>query len=500
MGVLIKDLTGAETKLTEFGIGLDNLERAVRDYLNIERGNGSMKIFWNRIESVVVHSREDIMIQFRDGNSMDHVKPSFGRLVGIDESGFTVAFEFANLQSITLLRDTSVPEREALIRDIPILAKRTLLNSSYTCTCQLEPDKEGILVTLDVFFQNKLATNGHKTFRLPDHHIFSASGESVSITIMSKGLINLGRYDPRTAFALAQALNRLNALLFEEISGTNDGAVSQHSNVLSQLTEKQAISEDRLAVAVNQTSAQKETFSIIEIPHSLMVAPAGIEFVFVKGGTFQMGKSFAGDSSDQKPVHTVTLSDFYLGKTEVTVAQYRTFCNATAKKMPSQPKWGWEDNYPIVSISWKDAIDFCKWAGCRLPTEAEWEYAAKGGSQSKGYIYSGSNNIDDVACYGSPKPLPVATKKSNELGIYDMSGNAWEFCSDCFSDYSSDAQINPLGPENSKWGHREHVMRGGTFSSGSHEIGPRSDCYPSYRSYVGDWIHQCYGFRCAKTP
>jgi TIR domain len=216
VGLLIMDSKGVETTLTEFGIGFPKLETAVKGYFNIERGTGSMSIPWDSIESIGIHGRDDVHVLFRDGKSLDHVKPRLGTLVGIDASGFTAVFEFANLRSVTPLRDTSVPELEAIIRDIPILAKRTLPNSSYTCALTLEPDREGVTVTVEIFFQSKIAATGTQTFRMPGPHKFSAGDDSVSISIGTDGSVNLGRFDRGTAHALAHALNRLNELLAEE--------------------------------------------------------------------------------------------------------------------------------------------------------------------------------------------------------------------------------------------------------------------------------------------
>jgi len=200
---------------------------------------------------------------------------------------------------------------------------------------------------------------------------------------------------------------------------------------------------------------------------------SGIDFnmVFVKGGTFIMGATSeqCDDAyDDEKPTHRVTLSDYYIGETQVTQELWQTV-------MGSNPSEFKGSNLPVENVCWKDCHEFIRKLNSmtgqkfRLPTEAEWEYAARGGNKSKGYKYSGSNNIDDVAWYwknsgdiylvgsdnnwnfdrvfnNNRKTHSVATKSPNELGIYDMSGNVWEWCQDWYDDYSSDAQTNPIGP------------------------------------------------------
>lgn len=206
--------------------------------------------------------------------------------------------------------------------------------------------------------------------------------------------------------------------------------------------------------------------------------------VFVQGGTFQMGSNDGSD--DEKPIHSVTLSDFYISKYEVTQKEWE-------KIMGYNPSDWKGKNLPVESVSWYDAVEFCNKKsqvesltscytgsekntkcnfsanGYRLPTEAEWEYAAKGGHLANGsnllnggYNYSGSNNIGDVAWYSSnsgSKTHSVGTKKANELGIYDMSGNVWEWCNDWKGNYSSGSQTNPRGPN---WG-MSRVFRGGSW-------------------------------------
>ncbi len=234
-----------------------------------------------------------------------------------------------------------------------------------------------------------------------------------------------------------------------------------------------------------------------------------LDLVIVEKGSFIMGDTWGDGDSDEKPTHKVTLTyDFGLGKYETTFDEYDAFCEATGRRKPPDSGWG-RGSRPVINVSWWDAIAYCNWLsekeglpraytgkgklldkegritadpskilGYRLPTEAEWEYAAKGGSQSKGYKYSGSNNIDDVAWYwqnsgdkyltgdwdkdtimeNNCRTQEVGKKAPNELGIYDMSGNVWEWCSGWYGRYSSSAQTNPYNNSGS-----DRVLRGGSW-------------------------------------
>jgi len=224
-----------------------------------------------------------------------------------------------------------------------------------------------------------------------------------------------------------------------------------------------------------------------------------IEMVYVPGGTFEMG-SVRGHS-DERPVHTVTLSGFYMGKYEITQAQYQAVMGNNPSRFSSDPASGEvQRNRPVEYVTWYDAVEFCNklsikeglqrvytisgrspstgypivsatvtadWGknGYRLPTEAEWEYAAKGGNGSPGnYTYSGSNTVDDVAWYYGHSSImthEVGKKSLNGLGIYDMSGNVWEWCWDWYGDYKSETLSNPVGAATGS----SRVIRGGSWDS-----------------------------------
>ena len=188
----------------------------------------------------------------------------------------------------------------------------------------------------------------------------------------------------------------------------------------------------------------------------------------VKGGTFQMGatKEQTGEArKDEKPVHTVTLDNFQIGETEVSQALWR-------EVMGSNPSTYKGNDLPVTNITWEDCQEFIKKLNertgkqFRLPTEAEWEFAARGGTASKGYMFSGSDEVRSVAWHNRDSnrdrhngPYAIKSKDPNELGIYDMSGNVNEWCQDWFGDYTADPQTNPQGPATGK----EHVYRGGSW-------------------------------------
>lgn len=196
----------------------------------------------------------------------------------------------------------------------------------------------------------------------------------------------------------------------------------------------------------------------------------GLEMIAVSGGNFQMGDEEG--YYDEKPSHAVRVSNFYMSKYEITVAQWAEFCAAAGKSIPPMPSWGWIDNHPIVGITYEDAQAFCQWLSTttgkryRLPTEAEWEFAARGGNQAKGNTYSGSSSLELVGWYADNSNYethPVGQKLANELGLYDMSGNAAEWCSDWYDGtyYKVASTNNPKGPNSGG----SHAIRGGSFKN-----------------------------------
>ncbi len=199
---------------------------------------------------------------------------------------------------------------------------------------------------------------------------------------------------------------------------------------------------------------------------SLTVNGISFEMVYVEGGTFDMGATTEQGSDaydNEKPVHSVTLSGYYIGKCEVTQELWEAV-------MGSNPSHSKGAQKPVENVSWNDCQEFVSMLNSltgrtfRFPTEAEWEYAARGGNKSSHYKYSGSGNIDDVAWYydnSGSSTHAVGTRTANELGIYDMSGNVWEWCSDWYGGYSAGAQTNPQGPSSGSY----RVLRGGSWGS-----------------------------------
>jgi len=251
-----------------------------------------------------------------------------------------------------------------------------------------------------------------------------------------------------------------------------------------------------------------------EIPHNM---------VLVEKGSFTMGDTWGDGYSSDETTHEVTLTyDFYIGKYETTFDKYDAFCEATGTKKPDDNGWG-RGTRPVINVSWRDAIAYCNWlseeeglpkaydrngyflhrdgwvttdpslvVGYRLPTEAEWEYAARGGNKSKGYKYSGSDNADDVAWYASNSKgmtQEVGTKLPNELGLYDMSGNVFEWCSDGYVLFFNSEQTNPYKKSGS-W----RVYRGGGWFVNAEyaRVAHRRHILPTY---TGNYL----GFRICRT-
>ncbi len=224
----------------------------------------------------------------------------------------------------------------------------------------------------------------------------------------------------------------------------------------------------------------------LSLNHAFAYKP---KMVYVEGGIFVMGNP--GKEISQ----TVEINNYAISVFEITVAEYQLFAEEKGQPMPPPPPWGWKMNHPIVNITYHEAVAYCDWLSeknnstFRLPTEAEWEYAARGGKRSRNYKFSGSSNPSRVAWFrinSGNKTYAVGKKKANELGLYDMSGNAWEWCLDWFGPYSMIQLIeNPVGPAEGLG----RVVRGGAadrlspYCRVTRRLASYADCRSSFNGF-----------------
>ena len=281
--------------------------------------------------------------------------------------------------------------------------------------------------------------------------------------------------------------------LMGSANGTYDLSFGSH-NVICKASGKKDFSKTINVTAAGGDRRVECRFGAAR--ETITVNGVSFDMIMVEGGTFTMGAtSEQGEDaySHEKPVHQVTLSDYYIGETEVTQALWKAV-------MGTNPSYFKGDSNPVEKVSWNDCQEFIRKLNSltgrtfRLPTEAEWEYAARGGNQSKGYKYSGSNTLSSVAWYAdnsSSQTHAVKTKSPNELGLYDMSGNVYEWCSDWYGSYQSSTQTNPQGPSSGS----DRVLRGGSW-----EINARC-CRVSLRNnYSPDVRYYDHGLRLVLVP
>lgn len=256
-----------------------------------------------------------------------------------------------------------------------------------------------------------------------------------------------------------------NHLLNQSNIDSLQGALqSYQKNILAIQNElntcQENLESEKQRCALMELDCEKIKFQIDSMLNDEKIKSFEPELVFVNGGTFQMGFNFS--NVIEKPVHSVTLSSFNIGKYEVTQGQW------TAVMGSNPSNFSGCENCPVESVSWNDVQEYIKKLNTktgksyRLPTEAEWEFAARGGEFSKGYSYSGSSDLRDVAWTSinmGNKTNFVGTLKANEIGIYDMTGNVWEWCSDWYGDYNNSNATNPTGPSSGQF----RVHRGGSW-------------------------------------
>lgn len=315
-----------------------------------------------------------------------------------------------------------------------------------------------------------------------DDEQISAIGRQFGVDYVCVANIMLFR-DNVTMYIQARLIDVEKAIVF---------STAEAKSSYSDFDEILAASE-KVAFALIGTGGSSSSYSTSSRPSAgqgnvLELEANGVRFKMIKveGGTFRMGSN--SGNSDEQPVHSVTLSDYYIGETEVTQALWSAVMGTTVRQQRDKANvsylYGEGDNYPIYYVSWNECMEFVsrlsQITGRRfaLPTEAQWEYAARGGNKSRAYTYSGSNNIDDVAWHkdnSSDNTHPVGTKMANELGIYDMSGNVLEWCQDWYGTYSSSSQTDPAGA-----------------STGSNRVNRGGGCYGNARGCRSTYRHN-YG-------
>jgi len=221
----------------------------------------------------------------------------------------------------------------------------------------------------------------------------------------------------------------------------------------------------------------------------------GTRMILIPAGEFWMGSPAGIGKDNERPRHRVFIDAFYMDEHEVTFDQYDRFCVATGRRMVDDEEWGRGDR-PVINVTWFDADAYSKWAGKRLPTEAEWERACRGGSDSPFFFGSNASELAEYAWYSQNAEgttYPVCSKKPNPFGLFDMHGNVWEWCADWYGEnyYAGCPPENPHGPPGGKF----RVLRGGSWFSDADGLraAHRSWLFLDHRNYVN-------GFRCAKTP
>ena len=337
--------------------------------------------------------------------------------------------------------------------------------------------------------------NGHIEIVLPvgsHDYIIAADGYATA-----EGSVKLTTDGSRTINETLTAIVATQQIVDQQASH-QQSTVQQSNHTQSATSTSFSSSSSSSAASVSVSVAAVETFTVKGVSFNM---------VRVDGGTFMMGCEDGDAKKNEKPVHEVTLSSYSIGETEVTQALWQ----AVMGKNPSNFKG---DNLPVESMTWKDCQEFIENLNSltgkrfRLPTEAEWEYAARGGSKSHGYKYSGSDSIDDVAWFwensgdsrlsgeyksrvvskNNCRTHPVKSKQSNELGLYDMSGNVWEWCHERLGDYPSTPQTNPMGASGV---FHPRLIRGGSYFC------KMNDCRSSNRYGMGMYRGVDLGLRLA---
>jgi len=286
-----------------------------------------------------------------------------------------------------------------------------------------------------------------------------------------------------------------------------DGKSAQSQNAESASAAQPADSPDLNVVLKTQAGAadgsSSQNASAVKESAEPQIAEAAVktkvkfsDTVLIPAGEFWMGSPDGEGNPGEYPRHKIYLDAFRMDKYEVTAAQYRSFAEETKRAAAKQPSWS-SDAHPVVNVDWNDAAAFCKWRGERLPTEAEWEKAARGGAETK---YSFGDDADVLGDYGwypadektASDAHPVGRKNPNQYGLYDMHGNVWEWCSDWYGEdyYKKSGKKNPQGPSSG----RDRILRGGWLRSDG-----ASSLRCAYRfRHLPNTKYFNFGFRCVK--
>jgi formylglycine-generating enzyme required for sulfatase activity len=283
------------------------------------------------------------------------------------------------------------------------------------------------------------------------------------------------------------------------------GSASSAGTNLDPVVE--ATREANVETKENQLEVDKSK----DLPQTLM-GKDGAPMVLIPAGYFTMGSPKDKGGKDERPAHQVWVSAFYLDQYLVTFDQYDKFCDDTGRQKPSDgytrykvpsTHWG-RGRQPVLNLSWDEADAYCKWSGGRLPTEAEWEKAARGGTESAYFWGKDEGPASEYAWYGGNsryKTWPVGKLKPNPYGLYDIVGNLWEWVGDWYSPdyYAESPGRNPTGPDEGK----SKVLRGGSFANGSDclQVTHRSDWDPDREDgeELMGHLHE-HGCRCALMP
>jgi len=327
--------------------------------------------------------------------------------------------------------------------------------------------------------------------QLDKEHVYQRSGAVNDEQIKSLGqqlgvqylcIVEISDVKGGTFYIEVQLVDVVTAEAVASATASSDLRTNQDMMIAAQYVARELVGGGKSGASQSQPQAKRGNVEI--------------EMVLVRGGTFMMGCSGrnAGNcEKDEKPAHRVTVGDFYIGKYEVTQRQW-------TQVMGSNPSHFKGDDLPVGKVSWFDVQQFIERLNSatgkkyRLPTEAEWEFAARGGVKSNGFAFSGSNNPNDVARYknnSGGKCHAVGGMGSNELGIYDMSGNVWEWVNDWSANYGSYDARDPAGPA----GGSNRVLRGGSWPYDPHY------CRVSYRNGSAPGNRGAdVGFRLAVSP